>query len=112
MICDVTLMITFVGGQTSIEPARRLTWACRLPPPGLGPSGVPLAMEELKKARAELWEGVRKIIGELEKNPRVDWVSFHKVEYQTNLTEPVFTTSFIRKLVAGSPGHSSIPSDF
>ncbi|HOT28997.1 MAG TPA: hypothetical protein PLU72_12495 [Candidatus Ozemobacteraceae bacterium] len=110
--CDITLEIYFVGGTSSVEPSKRLSVSCRLPPPGLGLNGIPMAIEELRRARALLWEEAKKIIYEYEKKPKVDWVRLKKVEYQTNKTEPIFTTSFIRTNISGAPGHTSIPSDF
>lgn len=112
LYCDLTLEVIFVGGNTSVEPSRRISFPCRLPPPGLGIAGIPVAVGELKRVRAQMWEDAKKIIAEYEKKPKVDWVRFHKVEYQTNKADPIFTTAFIRKFISGEPGHTQIPSEF
>lgn len=112
LICDITLEIIYVGGTSSIEPSKQIVSPCNLPPPGLGVNGIPLAIGEIKKARKTLWDGAKKMVAEYEKNPKVDWVRFHKVQYQTNKTDPTFTTNFIRKFVSSESGSTDIPSDF
>ncbi len=110
--CDVTLVITYVGGKTSVEPSRRISLSCPLPVPGLGLNGIPLAVAALRATREKIWAEAKKIIAEMEKKPGLDWVGFQKVEYQTDKTDSPFTTGFIRTHISGAPGHTDIPSEF
>lgn len=112
LYCDVTLEVVYVGGTSSVEPSQQIVFPCTLPPPGLGVAGIPIAIGELKKLRVLMWGEAKKMVAAFENKPKVDWVRFHKVQYQTDKTDPIFTTDFIRKFVLADQGHSDIPADF